>query len=298
MIAVFWIIYSNGIQGQTSRLDSVIYSKNLNVLEGMVPTYYSARCENRAKEMQSLLTDLIKTYSLNNIDVFKVKLAVLDSITWVGMPSQYKLQYGLFSIRQDWIIIPGDLNDKNILKIYGFEDFKPVIIHNLNIVSKTLEDLVNSLYKFNVSHELGHLYTPNGLKAFPPDKWTDELMADYFAFDFLFKKDQEALKTYKTSAQIYANEYKPLYRLISDFNLRYSGVGVKNYAWYHTILYLLVEEIYLKYKSDFMEMFAKTFPRTDDQKKMSPEEINKTMDDLTGGIFSKWIDIIEDRSKL
>lgn len=46
-----------------------------------------------------------------------------------------------------------------------------------------------------------------------------------------------------------------------------------------------------------MVMFAKTFPQTNDQKKFSPEEINKTMDDLTEGIYSKWIDIIEGRSK-
>ena len=46
-----------------------------------------------------------------------------------------------------------------------------------------------------------------------------------------------------------------------------------------------------------MEMFAKKFPRTDDQKKFSPEEIQKILDDLTGGIYSKWIDIIEGRSK-
>jgi hypothetical protein len=122
-------------------------------------------------------------------------------------------------------------------------------------------------------------------------------MADYFAYDFLYKKDQEALKTFVIGSATITNEYKPLYRSISDFNLKYSGVGVKNYVWYSIIRWLLVEEIYLKYQSDFIVKFAETFPQTNDQKKFSPEEISKTMDDLTGGIYSKWIDIIEGRSK-
>lgn len=298
MIAVFWIIFSNGIQGQTSQLDSVIYSKNLNVLKGMVPTYYSAVCENRAKETQSLLIDLINTHSLDNMEGFKFKLAVLDSLTWIGMPSQYRLQYGLFSVRQDWIIIPGDINSRNFFRIYSAEDSKPVFIHNLKNASKTTEDFIAAHYKCILAHELGHLYTHEVLKALPPDPWTNELMANYFAFDYLYKKDQEAWKTYKIGIITFTNEYIPFYRSISDFNLKYSSVGVKNYSWYILMNFRMVEEIYHKYKSDFMEMFAKTFPRTDDQKKLSPEEILKIMDDLTGGIYSKWIDIIEGRSKL
>ena len=54
VITVCWMIIFSGIQGQTSRLDSIIFSKNLNFSEGMVPTYYSVGCEDRAKEMQSL----------------------------------------------------------------------------------------------------------------------------------------------------------------------------------------------------------------------------------------------------
>ena len=74
LIYLSLIISTLKVQGQSNRLDSTIYSKNLNVLYGMVPTYYSAGCENRAKEMQSLLSDIIKTYSLNNVDEFKFKL--------------------------------------------------------------------------------------------------------------------------------------------------------------------------------------------------------------------------------
>jgi hypothetical protein len=140
----------------------------------MVPTYHSVECEDRAKEMQSLLIDLIKTYSLNNMEGFKFKLAVLDSSTWIGMPSGYKIPYGFFYVRQDWIIIPGDMNNQNFYSIYGFEDFKPIMIHNLNVASKTPEDLIAAWYKIIIPHELGHLYIPKGLKALPPDRWTNE----------------------------------------------------------------------------------------------------------------------------
>lgn len=298
LIFLSLIIFPFKVQGQSNRLDSTIYSKNLNVLYGMVPTYYSAVCENRAKEMQSLLSDLIKIYSLNNMEGFKFKLAVLDSSTWIGMPSQYRLQYGLFSVRQYWIIIAGDINTQNFNKIYGFEDFIQAIIHNLNAASKTLEDAITAMYKFRVTHELGHLYISNVLKTLPPDRWTNELMANYFAFDYLYKKDQEALKTLKIVTQALANGYKPRYRSISVFNRKYSRVGAKNYAWYQSIQQYLVEEIYLKYKTNFIDLFARTFPLTNDQKKLSQKEIRRILDDLTEGIYSKWIEKIENKSEL
>jgi Zn-dependent peptidase ImmA (M78 family) len=298
LIFLSLIISPLKVQGQSNQLDSTIYSKNLNVSYGMVPTYYSAGCENRAKEMQSLLSDIIKIYSLNNMEEFKFKLAVIDSSTWIGMPSQYRLQYGLFSVRQNWIIIAGDINTQNFYKIYGFEDFKQAINHNLNVASKTLEDAITAMYKFRVTHELGHLYITNVLKTLPPDRWTNELTANYFAFDFLFKKDQESLKTLKIVTQALANGYKPRYRSISVFNRKYSNVGVNNYAWYQSIQQYLVEEIYLKYKTNFLDLFARTFPLTNDQKKLSQKEIRRILDDLTEGVYSKWIEKMENKSEL
>ena len=298
LIYLSLIISTLKVQGQSNRLDSTIYSKNLNVLYGMVPTYYSAGCENRAKEMQSLLSDIIKTYSLNNVDEFKFKLAVLDSSTWIGMPSLYRLQYGLFSVRQNWIIVAGDINTQNFYKIYGFGDFKQTINNNLNVASKTLEDAITAMYQFRVTHELGHLYVSNVLKTLPPDRWTNELIANYFAFDFLYKKDQESLETLKIVLQAIANGYKPRYRSISVFNRKYSSVGVNNYAWYQCIQLYLAEEIYLKYKTSFMDLFARTFPITNHQKKYSQKEIRRILDGLTEGVYSKWIEKMENESEL
>ena len=298
LISLSLIISSLKVQGQSNQLDSTIYSKNLNVLDGMFPTYYSAGCENRAKELQTLLSDLIKIYSLNDVEGFKFKLAVLDSSTWIGMPSQYRLQYGLFSVRQDWIIMAGDINTQNFIRIYGFEDIKQAIIHNLNVASKTLEDAINAMYEFRITHELGHLYISNVLKTLPPDRWTNELLANYFAFDFLYKIDQEALKTMKIITQTFVNGYKPIYRSISVFNRKYSRVGVKNYAWYQSVQLYLTEEIYLNYKTSFIDIFTRTFPRTNDQQKFSQKKIRRILDDLTEGVYSKWIDKVENESEL
>jgi len=45
-----------------------------------------------------------------------------------------------------------------------------------------------------------------------------------------------------------------------------------------------------------MEIYAKRFPQTPDAKKPSQEELLKILDDLTGGITSKWIKIMEGKS--
>jgi hypothetical protein len=123
-------------------------------------------------------------------------------------------------------------------------------------------------------------------------------MATYFATDFLYRKDKKALKTFDIFTATFTKEYEPKYRTLSDFNLKYDGVGIENFVWYHCMFQPMIEDIYSKYKNDFMTLFARTFPQTNDPKELSQEEVFKILDNLTGGKTSKWIKIIEGTSEL
>jgi len=286
---LFTSLISLNILGQPGRFDSIMYRKNLRFLPAVVPTYYSINCENRARAMQSALTEITKTYSGNNPDIFKFKIAVLDSLDWPDMPKPY----GFFSFFYNWIIIPGDLNYSNASRI---KEFKPLLKENLSKVSKTLDDALSALYKFCMTHEVGHYYNQEIRLSYYPDRWTMELLANYFAYDFLYKTDKAALQTFQIITNTYIKEYIPKFRTISSFNNGYFSIGQDNYSWYQSMLFKMTEDIYSTYKFDFMESFAKAFQKRYERNpkiNISDQEVTNILDSLTKNIYSKWVKIIE-----
>jgi hypothetical protein len=180
------------------------------------------------------------------------------------------------------------------MRMFGYYPYRDEINKELKKVSGNYESLLTeSLYKCVMVHELGHIYTQTILKAYTPDLWTCEIMASYFVIDFLQKTDQNSLKAIDISNSIYSKKYVPKYRSLLDFNTNYANVGLENYNWYQAMFQPMIDEIYAKYKSGFMETYAKRFPETPDANKPSQEELLKIMDELTGGITSKWIKIME-----
>jgi hypothetical protein len=280
------------IWGQLNALDSLIFAKNLKVLEGTIPTYYSASCSERAKTEHLLLQELAGIYAENGENVFKLKLAVLDSADWTGKALPFP--YGFFFNHNGWIVIPGDYDYQKFMRLFGYYPYRDEINKELKKVSGNYESLLTeSLYKYVMVHELGHIYTQTILKAYTPDAWTSEIMASYFAIDFLQKTDQKAVKAIDISTSIFSKEYVPKYRSLLDFNTNYANVGLENYCWYHAMFQPMIDEIYAKYKTGFLEIYAKRFPQTPDAKKPTQEELQKILDELTGGITTKWIKIME-----
>jgi hypothetical protein len=291
--AILLICFTFHVSGQSNRMDSLIYGKNLEISNGTIPTYYSISCKKRANESQLLLQDINKMYSSNGNTGFKLKLAVIDSVHWTG----FGVPYGFGFISQGWIIIPGDLNFQKLSRLWGFSKFIDAMKMNMKKISNDPENqLTDAIYKFFPVHELGHYYISNILGARNPDRWTNELMASYFTIDFLLKNDKKMEKTISIFSSTYAKEYQPKYRTLFDFNTKYSAVGLENYIWYSQMFILMGEEIHSKYKSDFIKSYSKTFPKTPDPKKLSQEELLKILDDLTGGISSKWIKNMEGNS--
>jgi hypothetical protein len=291
-IFAFIILNSTDISGQSNALDSLIYKKNLKVLEGTIPTYYSASCSERAKTEHLLLQKLAGIYAENGENVFNIKLAVLDSADWTGRALPFP--YGFFFNHNGWIAIPGDYDYQKFIRMFGYYPYRNEINKELKKVSGNYEILLTeSLYKYVMVHELGHIYTQTILKAYTPDPWTSEILASYFAIDFLQKTDQNSVKAIDISTSIYSKEYVPKYRSLLDFNTNYANVGLENYCWYHAMFQPMIDEIYAKYKTGFMGTYAKRFPKTPDSNKPSQEELLKIMDELTDGITTKWVKIME-----
>lgn len=289
-ILIFLSIYSLELFGQSSEMDSIILGKDLAVMEGKIPTYYSSQCEKRAKESQLFLQKMTETYSVEGNNDFNLKLAVLHSSQWNG----FSIPYGLFFIYNGWIVIPGDADFQKFSHIWSYYPFIDVMKNNLRKVCENPEEeFVEVLYGFNIAHELGHYYVKNVLKAFSPDKLTDELIASYFALDYLYKTDKNTLKIINSFASTYMDNFEPEYRTVDDFNTKYIGVGVQNYAWYHCVFLLMIEDILSNGNSNFMNLYAQAFHDKDESKNMSKEKILKTLDDISKGKSSEWLKKME-----
>ena len=250
-ILIFLFFYPPELFGQSSKMDSIIYEKDLAVLEGKIPTYYSPQCEKRAKESQLFLQKMAETYSDGESNIFKLKLAVLHSSQWKG----FSIPYGLFFINKEWIVIPGDIDFQKFSHIWGYYSFIDDMKNNLSkVCEKPEEEFIEAMCNFAIGHELGHYYVKNELKAFSPDKLTNEILASYFAMDFLYKTDKNTLKIINSFASTYMDNFEPEYRTVDDFNTKYIGVGVQNYAWYHCGLLLMVEDILKNGNNNFMNL--------------------------------------------
>lgn len=297
IIYAFLIFLLCGIQnitGQTSKIDSLIYGKNLCFNDGDIPLYYSSQCEKRALEKQSFLEKSIETYFKNDSITFNLKLAVIDSAKWSG----FWVPYGFFFIQQNWIVVPGDLDYQKCANLYGFYPFSDVLIRNFTKLSKEPKDLiVNTIYNWGLLHEIGHYYTRNIVKAAPPDRWTNESMAQYFTIDFLYQNDKLSYDALGTFASTYVKEVEPSYKNLTDFNTKYANVGLQNYCWYILLFHLMGEDIYSKYGKSFIDKFAEAFPITEKPIKYSQEEIIIKLDKLTGNIASKWISKMDGSKK-
>ncbi len=290
MSLVLLFALAPGLSGQDKSLDSLILGKGLKVLDGVIPAHCSAPCERRAREMQTFLAGVTASYAAGDMKESKLKLAVLDEAQWAGMP----FPYGFFFIDKGWIVIPGDLTFQKFSRAWGFEKFSGAVRKSLEPLAADPEELgTDALYKFALAHELGHDYCENALKAAPPDPWSAEWLASYFATDYLYRKDKLPLAAYDAIVAAFRREYAPRFRTLLDFDAKYDEVGLENYVWYHFTFQPMIEDIHARYGEGFMAAFARAFPSGGDAKKLSREELLRVLDGLTEGRTSKWVRVME-----
>jgi hypothetical protein len=116
------------------------------------------------------------------------------------------------------------------------------------MTNNEITDLFVSLIGF---HELGHIYARSYGATFP-NKWTFEFAATYFAYFYLDRNFSKERDIWIEVSNIIIKEIQPRYTSLKDFEVKYSGVGVENYAWYQVAFLLQVEKLFNNQGKDFL----------------------------------------------
>lgn len=271
-----------------SRLDSLINLRKTDKLEGKVPTLYTPGYKDIALDYQTLITDAIKYYEGKYKVPLNVKLIVLDSAQWI----REAIPYGFVVFARGWIVMNTGMSYETFKQVYGTRSYSEHLDNEVKRMKIPPVEIVNSLFKFFSIHELGHYFFGKISNAKTPDHWTDEFAASFFSYEYFINNRPNELKPFELFCQINSKYYKPKYSTIADFNEKYTGIGVENYAWYHCNLYFLAKDIYNCQGKEFISIFEKTFPK-DSDKKFTTHEIISLLDANCNGIVNKWVTNLE-----
>jgi len=249
---------------------------DLNSIDGNITAYYSAGYEDRALSHLNLLQNSTEFFEENFEIDQKFSIAIIDSANWKKITS---VPYGLPFVSGPPYIVCFPANSDNILSntitnvIDGYQ-----LNTQYGMTNKEIVNLFVSLIGF---HELGHIYANTYGISFP-NKWTFEFTATYFAYFYLDQNFSKERDIWIDVSKIIIEEMQPRYTSLKDFEEKYSGVGVKNYAWYQVVFLLQVEKVYLKQGRAFIEKL-----RDHTWSSTSTTAYLYEMDEIGSG-FAKW----------
>ena len=173
-------------------------------------------------------------------------IAVVDSVSWSKIT---RIPYGLPFVSGPPYIVCLPADSQNILSrtiaaaIEGYD-----LEERYEMSREEVVGLFVSLIGF---HELGHMYATAYGASFP-NKWTFEFAATYFAYFYLDQRFPRERDIWTGVSRILAEELDPRYTTLRDFEQRYVGVGVANYAWYQVVFLLQVQDVYEQMGDEFL----------------------------------------------
>jgi hypothetical protein len=273
-----------------SQLDTLIGLRKTDFMEGKVPTYYSPGSNSVAKEYQQTITAAINYFEKKYNKVFTVKLAVLDSAQWLNE----RVPFGLIFYSDGWIVLNAGMNYQKFADMYGLD-----VKHTDTELKKRKfrsNAFITSVFKFYSVHELGHYFINKLSNAKSPDKWTNEFVPTYLAYDFFSKERKKELKGMEVFSSQLVDNYSPAYSSIGDFNEKYVRVGIPNYVWYHSQFYYFVKSLYNCKGTNFFSSFEQSFPKSSTIVYTS-EEITRLLDSDCVGQVSVWVKDMESKAK-
>ena len=243
-IIVLIISISCDISAQ-STLEKV-RALDLNAIDGNSTTYYSAGYEDQASANLNLLSKSVGFFEEHFSVSQSFSIAVIDSADWERITS---IPYGLPFVSGPPYIVCIPASSENVLSniiaraIDGYE-----LQDKYGMTNNEITDLFVSLIGF---HELGHIYARSYGATFP-NKWTFEFAATYFAYFYLDRNFSKERDIWIEVSNIIIKEIQPRYTSLKDFEVKYSGVGVENYAWYQVAFLLQVEKLFNNQGKDFL----------------------------------------------
>jgi hypothetical protein len=275
-----------------SRMDSLMMLRKLDSIEGKLPAYYTPGYKDITRMFQSTVTSAINYYETKYAKPFKVKLTVLDSVQWL----KEIVGFGFVFYNSGWIAMNTGMDYPSFISVYKAENFKEQLEHDLNKKRIQKDKLVNAFLTFYSIHELGHYFIGRLSDAKSPDRWTNEFIATYFAYEFFKTSFPDILKTFEIFCQVNKDFYKPNYSSIRDFDEKYSGMGLANYLWYHSNFYFLAKSLYKQRGKEFLTLYEKEFPKSFNEK-LEISDIISRLDKYSKGDVAKWVSELESRTK-
>jgi hypothetical protein len=273
-----------------SQLDTLIQMRKTGFIEGKVPTHYSPGHEAIATEFQKTITAAIGYYEKKYHKVFEVKLVVLDSAQWLNEV----VPFGLIFYSKGWIVMNAGMRYQMFADLYGLDAYYADI--ELKKGKLTHNDFITSVFKFYSVHELMHYFINELSNAKSPDKWTNEVIPTYLAYNFFKEEKPKELKGMEIFSSISKNYYSPAYSSISDFNEKYAGVGIPNYVWYQSSFYFFAKSLSSCKDNNFFSSFEHTFSKSDTGTYTNGEIIN-FMDKGCASLVTTWVKEMASKAK-
>jgi hypothetical protein len=281
------------MKGKSQNLDSLIRSKNNDSLSGKVFTYYSPNCKQVALRLQKLVASASNYYEKQYGKKLHIKLAVLDSLHWLTE----LLPYGFVFYDEGWMVMNTGMKYESFKSVYGLSEFASKLDSSFRGNKITPEKVIQDVYAVYCIHEVGHYFFDKISKTKGPDKWSNELIATYFSYQYFKNIQPDVLKSMEVFSATDSKEYQPMHRSIVDFNTIYESVGIKNYLWYHSNIFFLAKDLYSCYGTRFIPTFERLFPKSSRQK-FDYKEIAKLLDKGCHQTVQNWISGLENTHKV
>ncbi len=271
---------------QRINLDSLILSKKPIYIEGIVPGYVIPGYEPKAILWQSTITEAKKYFENKYPGIsIKAKLAVLDSINWTNEIYTYGYTYG----SKGWIVLPGDEDFNDYLRIFGAAPFRKELIKACNENGLDPNELPVSSFHFITVHELGHLIVQQLIKGGIPGEYLNEVVANIVAWEFLKTNRPEEMKGCELFFDVFRKNYtNPKYTTLTELSENYGKMDISNYVWYQTNILRLVEEIYAVKDVDLLSCIIEISLERE-IKNLDNITMGSLLDNYYNGVFSRWL---------
>src|SRR6476620_5162287 len=204
---------------KSQNLDSLIKYRNNDSLNGKVLTYYSHGNRQVAQRLQSLVTSASTYYEKQYGKKLQIKLAVLDSLHWLTE----LLPYGFVFYDQAWMVMNTGMKYESFKSVYGLSEFASKLDSTFQSNKITPQKVIQDVYAFYCIHEVGHYYFNKISETKAPDKWSNELIATYFYYQYFTNNKPAVLNSMGLFSAIDSKEYQPVHTSILDFNSIYES---------------------------------------------------------------------------
>ena len=265
------------------KFDSLVYSRNTERLEGLVPTYYTPGYRLKAKNFKSAFEKAIHFYEASYPEHFVIKLTILDSAQWL----KEICPYGYLNYDSGWVMIPAKMSYGSLLQLYGIENKRKELDSLLIENNLTSDELISSIFLVYSLHELGHYFTMDLNHAIIPDMFANELIATYFSLNYFKNTDSKDLSNLILFSKFISRNYRPKFHKIEDMDSLYTNMAIQNFKWYHCNIVLLCNDIYKEKTSSFIQYYLNLFSKKS-KNSFTTSEIISLLDKGTNNIVGRW----------